>query len=265
MLIERYLSREMSFTVYKILEKVTSFFAENKDEESKFREEIKNTNAEKVAAGGRLIEALKINLPFCKDEKCADKAKRIREKGNVYFGTNSLSSALRFYTESIANAPPKSEALAIGFANRSVVLQRMGHLEECLGDIERAFVCGYPPHLAYKALARRGLCLKLLGKPNQALQSFADAIQHLEKSKLESHAKETLRTKLEDDMKACKLEENELPFDFTKLSLHPPRPELPPLGFGQNAELPSVSDCVDLRHNEERGRHLVANRDIQSG
>jgi hypothetical protein len=41
--------------------------------------------------------------------------------------------------------------------------------------------------------------------------------------------------------------------------------ELPALNYGQNPEVPSFSSAVSVGHNKKLGRHLIANRDINTG
>jgi len=40
---------------------------------------------------------------------------------------------------------------------------------------------------------------------------------------------------------------------------------LPSLSYGPSEEVPSFSSAVNLEHSKELGRHLVANRDIETG
>jgi len=40
---------------------------------------------------------------------------------------------------------------------------------------------------------------------------------------------------------------------------------LPPLSYGTSKEVPSFSSAVDLQYNEKFGRHIVANRDLNTG
>jgi hypothetical protein len=40
---------------------------------------------------------------------------------------------------------------------------------------------------------------------------------------------------------------------------------LPELMNGQNAEVPSISSAASVKHNKNLGRHLVANRNIETG
>jgi hypothetical protein len=41
--------------------------------------------------------------------------------------------------------------------------------------------------------------------------------------------------------------------------------KLPELNYGQNPEVPSFSSAVSVCHSKEFGRHLIANRDINTG
>ena len=54
--------------------------------------------------------------------KSADKANEFRRQGNVAHALGQLGEALKYYTRSIATAPAGSEALALAFCERSMVL-----------------------------------------------------------------------------------------------------------------------------------------------
>lgn len=41
--------------------------------------------------------------------------------------------------------------------------------------------------------------------------------------------------------------------------------QLPELRFGQNPEVPSFSSAASVMHSEQLGRHLIANREIDTG
>jgi hypothetical protein len=41
--------------------------------------------------------------------------------------------------------------------------------------------------------------------------------------------------------------------------------KMPELSYGQNPEVPSYSSAINLVHSKELGRHLIANRDINTG
>jgi hypothetical protein len=41
--------------------------------------------------------------------------------------------------------------------------------------------------------------------------------------------------------------------------------KLPELSYGQNPEVPAFSSAVSLEYNKKLGRHLIANREINTG
>jgi hypothetical protein len=45
----------------------------------------------------------------------------------------------------------------------------------------------------------------------------------------------------------------------------PNKIKLPPLSYGPSDEVPSFSSAVSIAHSKELGRHLVANRPINTG
>ena len=52
-----------------------------------------------------------------------------------------------------------------------------------------------------------------------------------------------------------------------KVKLPEPNNEwkLPELSYGQNPEVPSFSSAVSLEYNKKLGRHLISNREINTG
>lgn len=112
--------------------------------------------------------------------KSSEYAKACRVEGNAEFtkSNTNLTQALLCYTKSIAAAPyPASENddsndLAIAFANRSAVLFAMGKYNECTGDITQTLKFQYPDTLKYKVFMRKGECLQIMGRAEEAMESF---------------------------------------------------------------------------------------------
>lgn len=234
-------------------------------------EAFKNTltniksNNEKVSFVLKSMDDFGISLPNVDGSKSTEEANKYRKEGNLALARGSISSALRLYTDSIANAPLNSEELGMAFANRSFILFEMGLPKQAIGDIQRAIVNQYPLHLKYKVLKRQGECLKQLGKPAQAFLSFKNAELKLHESHMLPGMKEKLKAQIDEEMKTLEMLENEEPLNFWNISKHQVVCEHPKLDFGANIELPYASQALQLRYNEKRGRHLVAARNLQPG
>ncbi|KAF7995910.1 hypothetical protein HCN44_007017 [Aphidius gifuensis] len=126
-----------------------------------------------------------ITINHDKIDKTVGQSMIWREIGNKEYTTaknkDYLSKSIKAYSESIAFAPLGSKELSLAYANRSAVLFRARHYEDCLLDIERALKSGYPDKLKTKLYLRQSLCFKAL-KPNSKLEadiSMASAKQWL--------------------------------------------------------------------------------------
>ncbi|XP_026185184.1 protein-lysine N-methyltransferase SMYD4 isoform X2 [Mastacembelus armatus] len=67
-----------------------------------------------------------------------------------------------------------SEQLSLCYANRSAVLYRLKHYQECLDDIDKALKNGYPSHLLHKLEERRIQCLNHLSAGKKAEEGQHD-------------------------------------------------------------------------------------------
>lgn len=94
--------------------------------------------------------------------KSAAKAAEYRLKGNSAFRAKNYSSAMAYYTESVAVAPAKSQELAFAYANRSAVFITLRKHHDCLIDINRALQANYPEAGTQKLKERKYKCVAFL-------------------------------------------------------------------------------------------------------
>ncbi|XP_026225810.1 SET and MYND domain-containing protein 4 [Anabas testudineus] len=98
----------------------------------------------------------------CSVQKDPEKSARCRERGNSSFKSRDYTAAALHYSQGICFAPQSSEQLSLCYANRSAALYRLQHQQECLDDIDRALMNGYPTHLLHKLEDRRTQCVNHL-------------------------------------------------------------------------------------------------------
>ncbi|XP_064088529.1 uncharacterized protein LOC135202954 isoform X2 [Macrobrachium nipponense] len=206
--------------------------------------------------------------------KSEETANMLRLLGNESYKAQNYAEALSFYNQSIVAAPHpvlsnvkieeaddgefgfpridparyggvavgKCSALGKGFANRSAVMLDIGEYEKCLADIARALEYGYPEELRPKLEARRLKCQESQRKEKisyDTRRSFVD--ERLESSTL----KECLRQE--------------------KLYQAGKPPALPPVLKDPNPCIPACSSAVKVSYWPNKGRGLVAARDIKPG
>lgn len=189
-----------------------------------------------------------------KREKSNRLSKMFREEGNQAFtsipalGTRGVEMALQKYTKCIAYATSGSEAMALGYANRSAVLDQVERPTECLEDIERALQNNYPENLRPKLLIRRAKCYKELAEENYIHAKF-----WLNKVPLNNPTCSTL----------VKLLRN-YPF-LTKTEEILDEGKVIPQVKSPNPKYSCASDAVDISYSSYFGRYIVATRDIDPG
>lgn len=101
-------------------------------------------------------------------EKSEEKSIELRSRGNKYFSLKNKDyfKALELYNQSICHAPPESEQLGIGYANRSAIYFEWKKYELCLENIELAKQARYPDRLMDKLLKRKEECHRLMNANN---------------------------------------------------------------------------------------------------
>lgn len=206
-----------------------------------------------------VFEHLEKKLPrtqsFWKREKRVksnETSKMFREEGNKLFrlnlGVEGTKKMIELYTTSIVFAIPGSEALALGYANRSAVLDKANRPQECLDDIENALRNNYPENKKPKLLKRQGDNYAKLAEESHIHAKFwfnkvplNDDVRHSLKKQVKGYKSVTKSEKILD-------EEDIIP------EIKSP-----------SEKYPCASDGIDIQYSKTFGRHIVATRDIDPG
>lgn len=117
------------------------------------------SNAEKVEFVESKTEELDTMPLLSTTSKNNNKAEQLRMQGNVYFESKQLLKAMEMYNQSICFAEANSEALGIGYANRSSIYFLWKKYELCLNNIELATANGCPHRLMNKLNNRKNDCV----------------------------------------------------------------------------------------------------------
>lgn len=196
--------------------------------------------------------------------KNAKESEKLREEGNKVFVRGTLNNmtcinALKLYTKSIAFAPYPSEQLALGYANRSAVLFKLGLYLECIQDIDRALALNYPDNLRAKLYLRKTECFIILG--NHSVEDILKEVQHcLDNMSLNDASRERLKAKF--DNLHDKTVQAELRAMNTEIKISEPAV---PTTSSHNNEVSCASDVVAIKYDKHYGRHIVATRNINPG
>lgn len=127
------------------------------------------SNAEKVELVETKIEEMDELLSWTESSKNNDKAEQLRLQGNDYFKSKLLLKAMEMYNQSICFAEANSEALGIGYANRSMIYFLWKKYELCLNNIELATTNGCPQRLMDKLNKRKNDCKAAAAKQNHMM------------------------------------------------------------------------------------------------
>ena len=201
---------------------------------------------------------------FLKNDKCSEHYRKI---GNDYYKKRELSRALMYYHKSLMAAEINvenklSSCMALSYANISAVLYDMHLYDECLYNIHKSIYHGYPPILKPKLIERSLKCLLTCNKVDEATEILSE--YEIEINKLDEIIQEKIKaahlkmknllSSYEKDMKL-----NSVRIQSSNLSNNPPSI------IKKHLLIPSMSDAIDLVYASEKGRHLIATRNIEPG
>ncbi|KAK7074879.1 hypothetical protein SK128_020692 [Halocaridina rubra] len=229
-----------------------------------------------------LQEAQQILIPPVGDlrinRKGAVEADKFRTEGNRFYQEKKLDKALLAYNYSILAAPhppvtdnniilkgDEYEALALGYANRSAMLYETGQFEASLADIQRAIDYGYPQNRRYRLYERQAKCLMALGRSQDAYRGLEDAINQLTSLTLEDNEVSTNLDSLSKLLAKCGSKDAKIETTKQYERLFYTGPAFPPPVPSPQSKSNCVSDALKIAYTPARGRHLVAEREIQPG
>ncbi|XP_076627679.1 protein-lysine N-methyltransferase SMYD4 [Colletes latitarsis] len=228
-----------------------------------------NSNSERIDFVLRYSEAHRLPLEIeNQTQKNSEKAIRLKDLGNKYFGHGEFHKALEMYSNAVMLAP--QEDLGIILANRSATLYYLERYDYALIDAEETIRVGYPKELLYKIEERRAKCLLGLKRHAEAVQAFRSALTALDctkltlekKLKLESDIRMMLAVMEKGDQMARKA--NKMQSPETQKSSKPKRPT--PKIENCNPLYPACSKAVEIKDDGgDVGRHAVATKNIEPG
>ncbi|XP_063239952.1 SET and MYND domain-containing protein 4-like [Bacillus rossius redtenbacheri] len=211
-----------------------------------------------------LLEWLDSRLRDAPRGKSPARAAQLRAEGNRLFQAQRFPDSLRLYWESARHAEPGSEELALAHSNRSAALLHLGQLQDCLRETELALAAGLPRRLHFKLHLRRAECLFRLGRFGRAGDAYSRARECLAASGMQRKHQVAVEEEIVKGLNAS-WEEEALGRGCDDPVEASPGPELPRPSYGESDVLAHASAALELRYSEEKGRHVVANRDISAG
>ena len=169
--------------------------------------------------------------------KNEQKSTHFKSEGNRFYQEKNFTKALLSYNFAILTAPLKSHenVLAFSFANRSAVLYELGQYEFAIEDIDRAIKYGYPNDKRDKLTERKVKC--------------SNKVEEISKSKTDKKKLETIpKGKKDSTLLYRGLETSPI----TKL-------------IKDCKGSSFLSNALTKATSRDKGRHLIAARDIKPG
>lgn len=181
--------------------------------------------------------------------------------GNKEFQSKKYAASLELYTKSALYAPANSVDLSIAIANRSASLFYLDRWQDCINDIKLAIKLGYPENLRYKLHLRAAQCHIKLGNRRLAVETVLQMHSILNQRNIPSEKKERLQRQVNDITSkiSCMEDDADNTTDTTEF------PSQPEVAYGENPNFRFASAAIEVKYTAEKGRYVVANRDIKRG
>ncbi|XP_012526872.1 SET and MYND domain-containing protein 4 [Monomorium pharaonis] len=181
--------------------------------------------------------------------------------GNKEFQSKNYVASLELYTKSALYAPSNSIDLSIAIANRSASLFYLDRWQDCINDIKLAIRLGYPDNLRYKLHLRAAQCYIKLGNRRAAVETVLQIHSTLNERNMPDEKKERLQRQVNDITSKISCMEDDTD-DTTDTTEFPSQPEV---AYGENPNFRFASAAIEVKYTAEKGRHVIANKDIKRG
>nr|XP_056720977.1 SET and MYND domain-containing protein 4 [Euleptes europaea] len=184
-----------------------------------------------------------------------------KAEGNERFRKKAYRAAGMLYSKALSHTEVSTPERAVCYANRSAALFHLDQFEVCLEDIGRALAEGYPHRLRPKLLLRKAECLLSLGRSREATDALCGLESEISADQSPTaNSQQVLLSKLGQlKTKACKGN------SFVHQPAVPGRTQEALEPWEENSRISCTSGAVSLQVSPNKGRHLVAARDVLPG
>ncbi|RZC39061.1 SET, TPR 11, and/or zf-MYND domain containing protein, partial [Asbolus verrucosus] len=134
---------------------------------------------------------------FAKDLKDDDAALRHKLNGDYHFQRGNVQRALENYTNCVATAESRGVS-ALAHADRSACLHKLGMRKQCLEEIERALVNGYPEESTQELIDRCEEANQLPGREGSYYEKIPE-VPESQKNPIIPCASDCVRIENEED------------------------------------------------------------------
>ncbi|XP_046406164.1 SET and MYND domain-containing protein 4-like [Ischnura elegans] len=179
-------------------------------------------------------------------------------------------ASFEHFTAAILTAPHESTAEASGYVARAVALLSEGDPFSAISDAGRALALEnlLEPEEVFQAIEALASALCITGQWERAERVLTDGLQKLRSTALDNACKAAVVGKFVPLMrKAKEMTENLCQLNGKAAADRDldPKVGLPTVSYGTNPALPAASAGVQFEYSAEKGRQLVAKRDLKPG
>ena len=171
------------------------------------------------------------------------------------------TEALATSNMAVRLAPSPSYTLADALYLRARVLLGSGEPGLALRDATLAGIKGsWPETELYRLYQLQAHCQVALGEAGEALKCLHRALSALERSQLGEEESVRERTVIQEQLAIVGKKK-----DQTRKRRDTRKVQETAKVASTHTRYPSLSSCVEVKHNDEQGRHVVARRPVQHG
>ncbi|CAL1689834.1 unnamed protein product [Lasius platythorax] len=203
-----------------------------------------------------------------KERKNLDTSIYYKSKGNKAFKIKDYNTSVKLYTKSAIYAPSGSIDLSLAIANRSASLFYLERWQDCIKDIELAIKLGYPEKSRGKLYLRIIECYLKLNKTILAARIISQ-LNNSSQYDMTNEQRERLQKmneiKLQSRNTIDGINDVNSTCDIENVTESPSQPKLKRLKSGENPNFRSASASIEVKYTPEKGRYVVANRNIKKG
>ena len=178
------------------------------------------------------------------------------------FEAENWTEALDASNLAVRLAPSPSTTLADALYLRARVLLGSGEPGLALRDATLAGIKGsWPETELYRLYQLQAQCQVALGEAGEALKCLHRALSALDRSQLGEEESVRERTVIQQQLGIVgkKKDQTRRRRDTSR------KEETAKVASSSHRRYPSLSNCVEVKHNEKQGRHVVARRPVQHG
>ena len=173
-----------------------------------------------------------------------------------------LLLALSCYNEALIWAENNSLQLTQAIANRAFVWLKLQKFSLALSDLEKVLSFeNYPKNSQFKIYQRLATVFQNLGQFGKSVENFNKAIKSIDDSNLSKEQKGTFKEGIRNDIKSVQ----NMPETVNKEDNNESNSEHNLLVTMEHEEMPNVTNKLEVKYSDQKGRYSIAKEIIYPG